>query len=44
MLADSLHFGACVTCQSQQRLRQQPQINIAEGSVLTRFTTRVIAI
>ena len=44
ILADSLHFGVCVTLQSHQRLRQQQQINFAEGSVLTRFTTRVVIV
>ena len=44
ILAHSLLFGVCVTCQSHQRLCQQQQINFAEGSVLTRFTTRVIII
>jgi len=38
----SLHFGVCVTCQSHQELPQQQQINFPEGTVLTRFTTRVI--
>jgi len=31
-----------VTWQSHQGLRQQQQINFAEETVLTRFTTRVI--
>jgi len=44
ILADSLHFGVCVKCQSHQRLRQQQQIYFAEASVLKRFTTRVIII
>jgi len=44
ILADSLHFGGCVTWQSQQGLRQLQQINFAEETVLTRFTTRVIMI
>ena len=34
----------CVTWQSHQGLRQQQQINFAEETVLTRFTTRVIMI
>jgi len=43
-LADSLHFGVCVTLQSYQGLRQQQQINFTEETVLTRFTTRIIMI
>jgi len=34
----------CVTLQSHQRLHQQQQINFTEGSVLTRFTTRVVIV
>jgi len=44
ILADSLHFGVCVTWQSHEGLRQQQQINFAEETFLTRFTTRVIMI
>jgi len=44
ILANSLHFGVYVTLQSHQRLRQQQQINFAEETVLTRFTTRVLMI
>ena len=44
ILADSLHFGVCVTWQSHQGLRQQQQTNFAEETVLTRFTAKVIMI
>ena len=44
MLAGSLDFRVCVTWQSHQGLRQQQQINFAEGTVLTRFTARVITV
>jgi len=33
ILADSLHFGVCVTWQPHQGLRQQQQINFAEETV-----------
>jgi len=44
ILTGSLHFGVCVTRKSHQGLRQQQQINFAEGTVLTRFTAGVIVI
>ena len=46
ILTDSLHFGVCVcvTLQSHQGLGKKQEINFAEETVLTRFTTRVIMI
>ena len=44
ILAAALHFDVCVTWQSHEGLRQQQQINFAEETVLTRFTTIIIII